>query len=168
MPWGFFTLALLLTFLVQTAVLPFFGGHYIDLLLMLALVCGLAAPTQEARLAGWITGFAQDVGTAGDSPVGLHAFALGLAVLAITHLRELVNQRLWWVRWLIGLIVAWPAQLLIQIHLRFLQGAHLSWSRMLWDSLLTALIAALLAGLVLELPAAFGRRRRRRRAAPRW
>ncbi len=153
-----FTIALLVTYLLQTAVVPLVGLPDLDLLLVLALVCGLAAPVQEARLAGWITGFVQDVGSA--SPVGLHALALGLAVLGLTYLREWVNRHVWWARWLIGFVVAWPAQFLVQLHLRFLQGADRPWSRMVLEALVTALIAALLAALLVALPSMFGRRRR--------
>ncbi|MCK4341346.1 MAG: rod shape-determining protein MreD [Phycisphaerae bacterium] len=165
MPWGIFILALLITYLLQTTVLRLASVEPLDLLLTLALVCGLAAPVQEARLAGWFTGFAQDIGSAG--PLGLHALLLGLAVLVLTRLRELVNQHLWWARWLIMFIVAFPAQVLLQLHLRFLQGAHLSWSRMGLDALTTAMLASLLAALLLGLPAVFRGRRHRRHPA-RW
>lgn len=160
MPWGWFSIALLVTYVLQTAAVPYVGVTALDLLLVLALLCGLVAPAQEARLAAWITGFVQDIGTAPGSPLGLHALAFGLAVLGLTYLREWVNRHVWWVRWLIAFLVAWPTQFLVHLHTRFLQGADLPWSRMVLEALVTALLAALLAALLVALPTALGRRRR--------
>ena len=159
MPWGLFSLALLLAYVLQTAVLQHFDNlAWLDLLLALALACGLMAPIAEARLAGWITGLAQDIGT--DGPLGLHALAAGLAVLALTALRELVNREVWWVRWLAALAVALPAQLLVQLHDRYLQGAAVTWGLMVGHALETALAAALLAALAPGVSRLLKRRRR--------
>ncbi len=167
MPWGLFTLALLIVYLVQTTLLRLLGVEPLDLFLALALVCGLTAPAPEARLAGWLTGLAQDIGS--DHPIGLQALALGLAVLTLTYLRELVNQHLWWARWLIAFLAALVAQLLVRLDLRFVQHGQLSWAQIAGGSLLTALLASLLAALLVGLPASVGRRDRRRRALPpRW
>jgi rod shape-determining protein MreD len=156
MSWGLFAVALLIVYLLQTAVLPHVAPQWLDLLLAFALLCGLTAPVADARLAGWIIGLAQDVG--GDGALGVHALALGLAVLLLTRLREVVNRELWWVRWLAGLVVSWPTQFLVQLHDRYLQQANLSWPHMLGYTLLTALAASLLAALVLRLPSALRRR----------
>jgi rod shape-determining protein MreD len=164
MSWGLFSVALLLVYLVQTAVLPHFAHQWLDLFLTFALLCGLTAPAADARLVGCIAGLAQDVG--GDGPLGIHAVALGLAVLLLTRLREVVNRELWWVRWLVGLVVALPAQFLVRLHDRYFQGAAVSWLHMLGYSLLTAAAAALLAALVLRLPTLF--RPRRPYSALRW
>ena len=158
MPWGLFTLALLVTYVLQTAALARFAPEWLDLLLVLALICGLTAPAIEARLAGWLVGFAQDVGSSG--PLGLHALALGLAVFALTQFREMINRELWWVRWLAGFIVAWPAQLIIALHERYWQGVSTSLAALLGQSLATALAASFLAALLLALRALLGRRRR--------
>jgi rod shape-determining protein MreD len=156
MSWGLFAVALLIVYLLQTAVLPHVAPQWLDLLLAFALLCGLTAPVVDARLAGWIAGLAQDVG--GDGALGVHALALGLTVLLLTRLREVVNRELWWVRWLAGLVVSWPAQLLVQLHDRYLQGAALSWPHMLGYALLTALTASLLAAIALRLPSTTRRR----------
>ena len=167
MPWGLYWLGLAVVYLLQTAVLPHFAPEWLDLLLVLALFCGLTAPIQEARLAGWCTGFAQDIGSTG--PLGLHAVALGLAVYALTHIRELVNRELWWVRWLIAFFVAFPARLLLQLHLRYFQAGSKLWSEFLIEALVSAAVAALLAAVLPGLPRLFGRRPRRRRyTVPRW
>jgi rod shape-determining protein MreD len=165
MPWGYFALALLGTYVVQTSVLPHFSPQWLDLLVVLALVCGLTAPAAEARLAGWIAGFAQDAGTAG--PIGLHAFTLGLAILVLTYLREMVNRQLWWVRGLVAFVVAMPAQLLVHLHIRLYQGASLPMYRIFLESAATAAAAAVLAALLVGLPGAI-RRRQRRHSAARW
>ena len=100
---------------------------------------------------------------------GALALALGLAVLTLTYLRELVNQHLWWARWLIAFLAALVAQLLVRLDLRFVQHGQLSWAQIAGGSLLTALLASLLAALLVGLPASVGRRDRRRRALPpRW
>jgi len=161
MSWGLFTLALLSVYVVQTAGLSHLAPPWLDLLLAMALVCGLAAPAQEARLAGWIVGLAQDFRADSPSPIGLHALALGLAILALTHLRPFVNRELWWVRWLISFAVAFPAQFLVQFHFRFWQHASLSWGQILTGALVPAAVASLLAALLLAVPRALGRRRRR-------
>lgn len=160
MSWGLFILAAVITLVVQAAVLPLFAPPWLDLLLVLALVCGLGLPSLDARLAGWFSGLATDLGSTG--PLGLHAIALGLAVLALTYLRELVNRELWWVRTLIAFMVAWPAQLFIRLHERFFQGATTGWETIVFGSLLTAAVSAALAAALMGMPSMMTRRRRRR------
>jgi rod shape-determining protein MreD len=164
MPWGLYTVALLLVYLAQSAVLPHFAPQWLDLFLAFALVCGLTAPVADARLAAWIAGLAQDIG--GDGPLGIHALALGLAAWLLTCVRELANRELWWVRWLAGFITAAPAQLVLQVHARYYQGAAISWPGMIGYSLLSALAASLLAAAVVRLPTLL--RRRRAYSAGRW
>lgn len=166
MRWPRFFIVLLLVYLAQTALLPHLAPPWLDLLLVMALVYGLAAAAPDARLAGWLVGFAKDLDT--DAPLGLHALMLGLCVLALTFLREMVNLQLWWVRWIVAFLVAFPAELLVRGYLWFGGGAeNLSLMQILAWSLTTALVASFLATLVLALPAAL-RRRRRRAAARRW
>jgi rod shape-determining protein MreD len=107
MPWGLFSVALLVVYLLQTAVLPHVAPPWCDLFVAFALLCGLGGPTTDARLAAWIIGLVQDAG--GTGPLGIHALGLGLAVVVVTRLRELLNRELWWVRWLLGFLGAWPA-----------------------------------------------------------
>lgn len=169
MRWGVYLLLLLLAWVLQSTLLPLLGVRWLDLLLVLALVYGLAAPVADARLAAWFTGLAQDLASSG--PLGLHAFVLGLAVLGLTYVREWVNHNLWWARWLVAFSVAWPAQLVLCLHQRFLQDAPesaLTWGRIISDALLVSVVAALLAAAILGLPMLVGRRRHRRRPAPRW
>ena len=166
MPWGYFTLALVFTYVVQTAALARFAPQWLDLLLVFGLVCGLVAPLHEARLAGWIVGFAQDIRAEAPSPIGLHALALGLAVLALTHLREMVNREVWWVRWVIAFVAALPAELLVLWHARVFQHANLSWWQIIGAAVLTAAVAGWLAAVVVGLPSVLGRRRRH--SASRW
>lgn len=166
MPWGYFTLVLLVTYLLQTAALAYFALGWIDLLWVVALVCGLAGPVPEARLAGWLVGLAEDVRADAPSPIGLHAFAVGLAVFALTQLRDMVNREVWWVRWLTALAVAWPAQVLVSLHARLFQGASLTLGRIVLDSLWTALVASFLAAVIVAVPVVV--RRSRRHAVSRW
>ncbi len=160
MPWTLFGLALAATFLVQTAAMHLAAPRWLDLLLTLALVCGLMAPVADGRLAGWITGFAYDIG--GTGPLGLHALALGLAVIIASSLRDMVNRSLWWVRWLIAVVAAVPAQLLVEWHFKYYQGGDFVWSQVLIGSAAAALLAAVIAGL----PAYS--KRRKRHASARW
>lgn len=159
MPWGLFVLALVVTLVLQTSVLPFCTPPELDLMLALALVCGLAAPPVDARLAGCLVGFAQDIDTAG--PFGLHALALGMTITLLTVLREWVNRYLWWARWVIAFVAALPAQ--IALHL-YLHSGRAEWLRGLWEAVATATVAALLAALLTGLPT-WVRRRRRWRAS---
>jgi rod shape-determining protein MreD len=165
MRWWPFGFALLAAYIVQATLVGWLKGtayvfEWVDLLLMVALVVGLAAPVAEARLAGWITGLAADFQSVG--PMGLYAFAFGLAVYVLTLLREQVNRELWWVRWLAGFIVALPAVLLVRMHERIYQGLlGLSAWRIVELSVMGAAIAALGAALVLALPATARWRTRR-------
>ena len=165
MRWILFIVALVVVHLVQTTLLPFFAPAWVDLMIALAVLCGLVAPSTDARLAAWIVGFAIDLDS--DGPLGLHALALGLAVLGLTYLREWVNLGAWWVRWLIGFAVIFPAQLLVRLHSHFFQADNLSLGQILLMSLATAAASALLAALALVVPSLSGRRRRRT-ALARW
>ena len=86
--------------------------------------------------------------------------------LALTWLRELVNRDVWWVRWLVAFVVALPAQFLVRLHDRYLQGALLTWGQMVGQALETALAASLLAALAPGVPKLL--RRRRRYSVSRW
>ncbi len=165
MRWARFAVALLVTLVIQTTVLRFVAGPWLDLLLVLALVCALAAPRDDARLAALLVGLAQDMQTEG--PLGVFALGLGLSGLVVTGLREQVNRHLWWVRWLIACVAAVPGQLLIALHKRFWQGDNTSWGQLLLNCLITSVVAALLAAVVVGFPAAY-RRRRHRYSAMRW
>jgi rod shape-determining protein MreD len=170
MAWGLFAVVLLVTFLLQTTVLKHVPPHavmdQVDLLLALALVCGFVLPAVEARLAGWIVGFAYDIHSL--DPLGLHAFLFGLTVYALTHLREVANQQVWWARWVIAFVVAWPAQFLVQAYQRVVCGVAQTWSTVVGQSFLTALVAALLAAVIVGLPALLGSTTRRRYPTGRW
>ena len=104
MQWGWLILAIAGVLVAQTAILPLVGLPWLDLLFTMALVIGLVAPVLDARLAGWLIGFSLDLQSAG--PIGLHAFAFGLAVTGLTYVRDMVVRHHWWARWLIGFIVA--------------------------------------------------------------
>ncbi len=166
MLWALYVLALVLAYLAHTTVPPTWMPEWLDLLLVIALVCGLTAPAAEARLAGWITGLAQDIGTVG--PLGLHAFTLGLAALLLTLMRDAVNRTLWWVRSLLAFVAAVPAQVIIVIHYRYYQFVESSWWSLLSSALLTAIAAAVIAATITGLPSMMGRKRRRRSAPARW
>ncbi len=163
MSWPLFSLALVVIFVGQTTFLPLIEAPaWIDPLLALAIICGLAAPAADARLAGWLVGFAIDIGTQG--PIGLHAFALGLAMIALTNLRESMNLQVWWVRWTLGAMAALPAQLIVRLHQVWLQEHALTMFQVLSQSLASAIGAGLIATLIIALPDLFGRQRRKRSA----
>lgn len=156
MPWGWFAVGLVVTLLAQTTVLPFVAADWLDLFMVYALVVALAAPVPDARLAGWLIGFVQDIESVG--PLGLHALALGLLCVGVTYLRGGINLQLWWGRWLIGLIVALPVQYFRQLPITFTTGA---WGHAFVQALTTALVSAFLAAVLTELPNRFSPRRRR-------
>jgi cell shape-determining protein MreD len=157
MIWGAFAIGLLVIYLVQTALQPLLPA-WLDLFVAYALFCGLLAPLYEARLFGWITGLLRDVNTQG--PIGVHALALGLAGLLLTHLRELANAEVWWVRWLIGFVAALPGLLGQRLYFWFDPAVHVSLLALLWETIVTAFVASLLAALATTLPALLYRRRR--------
>lgn len=163
MSWIAYGVALAVALLLQTTVcrlgeVPLLEA---DLLLALTLVCGLAAPAHDARLAGWMTGLAMDLMTVG--PLGQHAVALGLTAWLLTRLRDTINTELGWVRFLAGFLAALPGQVLLPLHLRLVQGASLvSWWEALGLALQLSLTAALLAAALTGLPPLMPRRRRGR------
>jgi cell shape-determining protein MreD len=162
MAWGGFAIALLLVYLLQTGVAAPLAVPYFDAFLVLALLCGLLAPTHDARIAAWIVGLTQDLGSA--DALGIHAFTLGLSGLLLTHLRGIGNVGVWWVRGLAAFLAAWPGQIIYLLHLHYWAGPG---SATLWnlivDATLTSLVAAALAMLIHGLPWVLRRRRRRYR-----
>ncbi len=162
MPWVVFALALLGALLLQTAVLPLLPQLLaVDLLLTLALVCGLVAPLHQARLAAWIVGFVYGLASIGT--LGVHALAYGCAGVLLTRLRSEINVYVWWGRAILAFLGAWPAELMIRLHLRFWQLALPDpWWRMVGGATLAALLASLLAAALTGLPGGFSAPRRRR------
>ncbi len=162
MAWGGFAIALLLAYLLQTGVAAVVDLPFFDAFLILALLCGLIAPTYDGRIAAWITGLAQDLGSV--DALGIHAFTLGLTGLLLTHLREIGNVGIWWMRGLAAFLAAWPGQLIYLMHLHYWAGHG---SASLWSLIVTAtmtsLLAAVLAMLINALPWMLHRHRRRHR-----
>jgi cell shape-determining protein MreD len=160
MAWGGFAIALLLAYLLQTGVAALLNIPFFDAFLVLALLCGLLAPTHDGRIAAWIVGLVQDLGSA--DALGIHAFTLGLTGLLLTHLREIGNISVWWVRGLAAFLAAWPGQLIYLLHLHYWAGHG---SASLWGlvagAALTSLVAAALAMLINALPWMLRRRRGR-------
>jgi cell shape-determining protein MreD len=161
MAWGAFSIVLLLVFLVQTGVVAVLGDSCFDAFLMLALLCGLLLRTHDARIAAWIVGLAEDLGSA--DALGIHAFTLGLTALLLTYLREIANVNLWWARGLATFLAAWPGQVLYLIHLYYWAGSGSEpfWS-LVWSATLTSLLAAAVATPIAGLPGLMQRRRQRR------
>jgi hypothetical protein len=154
MRWGWLVLTIVFVLIVQTAVAGLAGLPWLNLMFAMALVIGLVAAAPDARLAGWLVGFAADLQSAG--PIGLNAFAFGLAVAGLTYVRELVIRHHWWARWLIGLVVAFPVQLILQTYLNAGHGVFF-W-RTLGEALATSLFASLLAAVMVGLPSLTGKR----------
>ncbi len=163
MAWGGFAIALVLAYLVQVGVAaPLDVSPHFDAFLLVAVLCGLLAPTHDARIAAWITGLAQDLGSA--DALGIHAFTLGLTGLLLTWLREVGNVGVWWVRGLAVFLAAWFGQLIYLLHLHYWAGNAVAslWSLVV-SATLTALVTAVLATAINAVPRLLQRRRRRRR-----
>jgi len=164
MRWGIFAGALVVTYVLQTAVIGVLGWSAVDLFLLLALLCGLLGATPDARIAGWIVGLAQDLGSLGH--IGVHAVALGLAVFIVTAMRDAVNHGRWSVRMLLGFLGAFPAQLVLIGYMIVWRGeGHpgVSWGALVLLALVTSLLAAFLAALITTHGLFAGRVRGRRR-----
>jgi rod shape-determining protein MreD len=162
MPWVAFALVLLLALLLQTAVLPFLPlVSVFDLMLALALVCGLVAPIHDARLACWVVGFVYGLASIG--ALGVHALAYGCAGVVLTRLRGELNMHVWWGRAILAFLGAWPSELMIRLHMRFWQLALPDpWWSMVGGATLTALLASLLAAALTARPGLLSARRRQR------
>jgi len=164
MAWSGYAIALLLAYLLQTGVTALFDLPLFDPFLILAIICGLVAPTHDARIAGWITGLAQDLGSA--DALGIHAFTLGLTAMLLTQMRTFGNVGVWWVAALAGFIAAWPGQFLYLLHLHYWAGGGaVGFLGLLGTATWTAAIAAVFAMLINALPWAMHRRRRHIRSA---
>ncbi|MFO0839941.1 MAG: hypothetical protein U1D55_15625 [Phycisphaerae bacterium] len=150
MPWSVVALLLVVTFVLQTAVVSLMGLHYADLFLSLALLCGLVMPIYDGRIAAWAIGLVQGLGS--QDALGIHALLLGLAAILLTNLRAAVNLSLWWARWLIAFVAAWPVQILYLAYQRFAEGQTVGWIEIVFGSAFSALIAGLFAALVTALP----------------
>jgi rod shape-determining protein MreD len=166
MPRVGFGLLLLVVTLLQTAVVPVLGlRSYVDLLAILTLCVGFMAPLHFAQLAGWMIGLVYGLATL--SPLGVHAFALGLAAWIVTLLRGPLNADLWWLRVAVGLAAIWPAQLVIALHARIWEDARPeSLAGMIAGTFLRSASAALLAAFITLVPGMLRRRRRRNALRP--
>lgn len=151
MRWGGFALALLAAYLLQCGVFALWGPDWIDLFLMLALLCGLAAPRHDARIAAWIVGITQDL--ASPDILGIHALSLGLVGLTLTILREMVNIGYWWPRLIVSFLAAGAGQAVYTVYLwQHSSAGGFAWDRTLLWAVATAVAAALTVVLLTELP----------------
>lgn len=151
MPWAIFAVALLSALLLQTTLLPALGLHDdVDLPLVVAMLCGLLAPTPDARIAGWIAGACQDL--SGGAGLGPHAVALGLTVWLLTLLREWAPVRPLMTRTVAVFVASLPGQLLALTHLYWWRGSgdasfwHL-FGIALWIVLWSSIVAILITSL---------------------
>lgn len=161
MQWGALCLAIVATYVLQAGMLWMFGLTWFDPFLLLTLLLGLLTAAPQARLAGWVVGLAQDLGS--QDVLGIHAFTLGLTALLATQLRRVFNVNVWWARVVVLLLAAWPPQVLYLLHLNYwVSQRTLSLGviveRAAWLSVATAAVTM----FVLTLPWVVAWRRRRR------
>lgn len=149
---GGFVIALVVTYLLQTSVVGVLGLRHVDLFLTLALLYGLLARAQDAPLAAWGIGLAQDLGTL--DPLGIHAFCLGLVALAATRMRAGLNVSALWPRALVSVASAWMGMFAYRAFMLLRTDDAGSWWSALGGSLGTALIASGLALLITLSPRA--------------
>lgn len=146
MRWGAFFVTLLVTLIVQRSLVWVLGGGFaaIDLFLTLAVLCGLCAPTHDARIACWLIGLVQDLGT-DPAALGANALALGLFAVFITVLRDWVQTRDWWMRWAISFVTAWPSQIAVATYERAWIGHGINslGSLLLWTAVASSIASAL-------------------------
>ena len=165
MPWGLFIVGLIVVFLMQVGLVGALNLPFLDLFAVYALVLGLLLPTWDARLAAWVIGLVQDLGS--DDALGLHAFSLGFAVVLLTRLRELVNLDPSWMRLLVAALAALPAMLIVLLYGRLWMGALApSWGKGFLLSVMIAGVAGALATALTYSPRLrrrFAMQRRRHR-----
>jgi hypothetical protein len=162
MRWGPFWLALLLVTVVQTTFVFVFHWDWLHLLLALALLCGLNAPTYDARIAAWIAGFTQDLCTESSS-LGLFAFSFGAGVILLTSIRDRLSPGAWWMRCIVATLAGWAALLFVGLFFHGWIGREFpGWTAVFAGSARDALLAALIAVVCTELPWFLPRGRNRR------
>lgn len=161
MRWATFLAILFAAYLLQ-ALLPI-RPEYLPLLLALAIVCGLNAPTDDARIAAWLCGLMLDL-TGEPHLIGVNSLAFGLTGLILTWLRESGLSAAGPARFIIAVLAAWPGQFLYDI-LVFAsrEGGYSVWAG-LARTLLTASIAAVVALIFAVFPVMVLHRRRLGRA----
>lgn len=159
MPWAIFAVALLAALLLQTTLLAALGiSDDVDLPLVVAILCGLLAPSPDARIAGWIAGACQDLSSG--AGLGPHAIALGVTVWLLTLLREWAPVRPLLTRTIAVFFAALPGQLLVLIHLYWWRGqADASLWQLVSSSLEIDLWSTLVAVVITSLPWLARRRR---------
>lgn len=141
MAWGRFALGLVLVLVMQVSLVRFVGVPALDLFLAYALLVAFTAPVSDARIAGFVVGLTQDLGS--DVPLGVHAFALGLAATILTLLRGFMQSVPFWVRWLGGTLAGLGALVLLSLYAVLWRGGQVdSWARELQLIALTAAVAA--------------------------
>ncbi len=165
MNWTRFGLALLAVYVAQTVVVPLLPLGALDLFTVLVLLCGMLAPVQEARLASWITGLAQDIGSV--DPLGIHAFCQGLTGWVLTRLRDLFNVDIWWPRGVGAFLAAFVGQFAYHLFRAvWMKDGGLGWLAMFAHAGLTALLASAVMVALTSTPRLSVRRFRRHRARP--
>lgn len=165
MRWGVFTVALLAVYFLQTSVFWTWGVRWLDAFLVMALLCALLGRTHDARIAGWLIGLVQDIGT--PDAFGIHALVLGLSALFVTKMRGWINTRIWWPRMLLLFAAALPGQLLYALHLRYWSWVGIESRSLLsivFEALALSIIAAAVAALLTMLPWFMTARQRRIRS----
>lgn len=159
---GGFVIALLLTYVLQASVVGVLGLRHVDLFLVLAVLCGLLARAQDAPIAGWCVGLAQDLGSL--DPLGIHAFSLGLTALVATRWRSVLNVDALWPRALVGLTSTWVGEAAYRAFMLLRTDGAGGWWSAGFESLWTAAIATGLMLVITSAPQAPLRRARRLRA----
>jgi rod shape-determining protein MreD len=166
MRWGVFAGLLLMTYLLQVAVLEVVHLRWLDLFLTLALLTALLVPKHDGRIACWIIGLAQDLGSL--DTLGIHAFTLGLTGWLVTYAREVFNTGVWWARLVALFVCAWPGQMLYLLHLYYRSGhGGVGPLGLIIQAAALALAAAAVATLFTSLPWFLIQRRRSFRRARR-
>lgn len=166
MRWGTFLIILFAAYLVHALLPTVISPAYLPLLLALAIVCGLNAPTDDARIAAWLCGLMLDL-TGEPHLIGLNSLALGLTGLILTWLRETGLFSGPPARFLIAVFAAWPGQMLYDI-IAFgsRPGGYSIWNG-LAATLFTSAIATVVALVFAAFPVMASQRRRLGRSR-RW
>lgn len=164
MRWGTFLAILFAAYLLQ-ALLPI-RPEYLPLLLALAIVCGLNAPTDDARIAAWLCGLMLDL-TGEPHLIGVNSLSLGLTGLILTWLRETGLSAGPPARFIMAILAAWPGQILYDVVAFSSRPGEYSIWNALAASLLTSAIATVVALVFAAFPVIATHRRRLGRAR-RW
>ena len=136
MRWFSFAILAVIALVLQTTVVPRMEIQLIrpDLVFILAVHYALWGPWPDAAIAAWILGFIASLQSA--DPVGIQAFAFGLAAWCILRIRQVLFRDHAMTQLLLTLCFMFAIQLIIGLYRRWAMAP--AEGGFVWPALMTA------------------------------